>query len=115
MSVEEFWPFTPEVESGGWMIEKDEDVWGRFRIDGFKEPETDEGETDDIVRAEMEESADVNLIAAAPRMYRALKHLFTAIDAPWTEGLPSGGSTTPAYEELREVIRWIDAGLEGTR
>lgn len=66
-------PFTPEVETGGWQVARDEDAWGRYTIEGFVEP--DYTIEDILVRAEAEDAANANLIAAAPRMYRLLKDL----------------------------------------
>lgn len=102
------WPFTPEVKEGrgGWQIFlNDADTYGLYEVQNFVQPDDTPGDEERAVR---ENGANANLIAMAPAMYRALKHLFTAMDAPWTEGLPSGGSTTPAYEELRKIIDWID-------
>ena len=90
------WPFTPEVETGGWQVERDEEAWGRFRIEGFVEP--DAYEPDGYDEASREEIADANLIAAAPRMYRALKALIAE-----EEGLRS-----QAWRDGIAVIAWID-------
>jgi hypothetical protein len=79
------WPFTPEVEGGGWQVEAGDGIesWmtGYF-IEG------DDGE---------HTTTNVNLIAAAPRMYRALKKIAA------TRGLFH--NTT---REAQEIVDWID-------
>lgn len=91
------WPFTPEAPTGGWSISRDEEAWGRYQIEEFKGPDYDDEA--DAERAHAEEIADVNLIAAAPRMYRALKAVIAENDE---FGAPD------AFSQVRDVVDWID-------
>lgn len=89
----EHWPFTPEVDTGGWQIEARKYTGEvHYIIEGAEET-PDEGE------------ANASLIAAAPRMYRALKTIVQRMDE-YREN-PSVDELTP-IEDGRAVIDWID-------
>jgi hypothetical protein len=94
--MSEEWPFTPEVKTGGWQVYAIEHPDNRQTLyvldESFhREPSSDET------------AANVNLIAAAPRMYRAVKELTEHRHSAFAEGEICG----PAIR-AREVIDWID-------
>jgi hypothetical protein len=102
------WPFTPEVDSGdgGWQVSSD--------ADGLRTVYVIEGDDYDLKAewAPQDEriAANANLIAATPRMYRALKELLGLV----TFSDQLGGHITlqvadPLYEEIKEIVRWIDS------
>ena len=89
--MSEEWPFTPEVDTGGWQVGVEHE--GTYFLDqNFHSPVSAEQDT-----------ANVNLIAAAPRMYRALKEITEHRHSSFSEGEICG----PAIR-AREVIDWID-------
>lgn len=98
-TMSEGWPFTPEVKGrgldGGWMVgHGDGDVRAFYYLDpDWHRPETDE-----------QIAANTNLIAAAPRMYRALKRLHAAIETEADIGDEYG----EALGHAADVIDWID-------
>lgn len=101
------WPFTPEVDSGGWMVGWDH---GRPGFVYFLDSDHHPGET------EAQRAANVNLIAAAPRMYRALKAVIDAnralVEATMAEeelGAIEKLDQAVAVE-AQNVIDWIEEG-----
>lgn len=70
-------PFTPEVESGGWMVETEwspSDGQPHYILDPEHHPVPEAPNEDAIT------TANANLIAASPRLYRAVAALLDGIE-----------------------------------
>jgi hypothetical protein len=99
------WPFTPECETGGWNVERSDTFEGWYAIDEARDEQVcayydiEDGLPN---LADAHDIANVSLIAAAPRMYRALKELIRYEDEELRE------DERLDTDEARSVIDWID-------
>jgi hypothetical protein len=100
------WPFTPESKSGGWQVQASDSFTGMYWIEeaGEEQEAAMGGSNRQAKLSEVHDSNNANLIAAAPRMYRALKGLLAA-----------GYTPDPTHDsgllEAEKVIDWIDESL----